>query len=151
MEITSLTIRWQSWQTWFKTKKLANIPPPLPWGLINVYILIWMLLFFRVHGDHSTSNFASYFAYHFAHRFADHFASRFASHFINLQFWVILSTILLTILPNTFTLQCCTHFAALKLLGILSLFRYSFAFVSIFCLLISLVVGFRFVVLALKI
>ena len=31
MEITHLAIRWQSWQTWFKTKKLTNIPPQ-PWG-----------------------------------------------------------------------------------------------------------------------
>ena len=32
VEIAYLAIRWQSWQTWFKTKKLTNIPPPQPWG-----------------------------------------------------------------------------------------------------------------------
>ena len=27
-----LAIRWQSWETWFKTKKLINIPPPAGGG-----------------------------------------------------------------------------------------------------------------------
>ena len=34
MEIAYLAIRWQSWQTWFKTEKLTNIPPPSRGGLI---------------------------------------------------------------------------------------------------------------------
>ena len=32
MEIAYLAIRWQSWQTWFKTEKLTNIPPPAVGG-----------------------------------------------------------------------------------------------------------------------
>ena len=32
MEIAYFAIRWQSWQAWFKAKKLSNIPPPLKSG-----------------------------------------------------------------------------------------------------------------------
>ena len=47
MESAYLAIRWQSWQTWLKTKKLTNIPPPAVGGLY-IYIYIYIYIY-----DHS--------------------------------------------------------------------------------------------------
>ena len=68
MEIVYLAIRWQSWQTWLKTEKSANIPPQ-PWGGVGV---VWVRVGAKMFsgGRGGITHFIFYLYYSFSLQFS---------------------------------------------------------------------------------